>query len=117
MQICRFHVNSCRVNRGSCGTQGPLLLLHHLFKSSEQKPGDRAKWLVKYARVGPLQWHNDCSITPTGARGCVAISCQHRGSVQDGYSWGTGPAGEARLRKWWSAEGMYWSHGRGSRED
>lgn len=67
---------------------GPSSLPHHLFKSSKQKPGERATWLVKYACVGPLQWNNDCSITPACARGCVAISCQHWLNVRDVYSWG-----------------------------
>lgn len=66
----------------------PSLLPHHLFKSFKQKPGGKATWLVKYACVGPLQWNNDCGITPACARGCVAISCQHWVNVRDVYSWG-----------------------------
>lgn len=81
-------VSAVAVLTGGAVLRRPSSLPHHLFKSSKQKPGERATWLVKYACVGPLQWNNDCGITPACARGCVAISCQHWVNVRDGYSWG-----------------------------
>lgn len=90
----------------------PSSLPHHLFKSSKQKPGERATWLVKYACVGPLQWNNDCGITPACARGCVAISCQHWVNVRHVYSWGRYTERE-RVRKrgvikGWQGGGSHW---------
>lgn len=55
-------VSTVAVLTGGAVLRGPSLLPHHLFKSSKQKPGERATWFVKYACVGPLQWNNDCSI-------------------------------------------------------
>lgn len=83
-------VSTVAVLTGGAVVRRPSSLPHHLFKSSKQKPGERATWLVKYACVGPLQWNNDCGITPACARGCVAISCQHWVNVRDVYSWGRG---------------------------
>lgn len=81
-------VSTVAVLTGGAVVRRPSSLPHHLFKSSKQKPGERATWLVKYACVGPLQWNNDCGITLACARGCVAISCQHWVNVRDVYSWG-----------------------------
>lgn len=89
-------VSTVAVLTGGAVVRRPSSLPHHLFKSSKQKPGERATWLVKYACVGPLQWNNDCGITPACARGCVAISCQHWVNVRDVYSWGRG---RERVRK------------------
>ena len=93
-------VSTVGVLTGGAVLRRPSSLPHHLFKSSKQKPGERATWLVKYACVGPLQWNNDCGITPACARGCVAISCQHWVNVRDVYSWGRSRERErGRIRK------------------
>lgn len=103
-------VSTVAVLTGGAVVRRPSSLPHHLFKSSKQKPGERATWLVKYACVGPLQWNNDCGITPACARGCVAISRQHWVNVRDVYSWGRE---RKRVRKRgvikeWRGGGRHW---------
>lgn len=92
-------VSTVAVLTGGAVVRRPSSLPHHLFKSSKQKPGERATWLVKYACVGPLQWNNDCGITPACARGCVAISCQHWVNVRDVYSWGRDREGTTKKKR------------------
>lgn len=99
-------VSTVAVLTGGAVLCWPSSLPHHLFKSFKQKPGERATWLVKHDCVGPLQWNNDCSITPACARGCVAISCPHGVNVTDVYSWDRKRRGNKR---WWVG-GKHWHY-------